>query len=82
VQQYTEAELNPTLKPCPCCGGEPWFDKTDQRDHSLEFGGASRRYWGVRCRTCDLRTPMIANPKSPAAIWNKRPDLRNATEST
>lgn len=70
----TTATESPELKPCPCCGGAPWFDKRKARDHSIEFGGDYRFYWSVRCRKCDLRTPAIANPKSPVEIWNKRPE--------
>ena len=60
----------PDLKPCPCCGGAPWVDKVRSRD----WMHGPRDYWSVRCRGCDLRTPAIANPKSPVEIWNKRPE--------
>lgn len=59
----------PKLKPCPCCGGEPWYD--EYTGASLEFR-MHRTYWSVRCKSCDLRTPSIANPTTCVDIWNKR----------
>lgn len=69
MPQYTEAELNPTLQPCPCCGGDPAFirQEFDKNDYM-----GRRPFWTVVCKVCGLSTPTIANPKSPAAIWSKR----------
>lgn len=58
----------PDLKPCPCCGGEAWFDKVWSTTNEL----GERPFWSVRCRSCDLRTPSIANPTRPVEIWNSR----------
>jgi hypothetical protein len=60
------------LLPCPCCGGAAWFDKVWERGNYIEFGGAPRAFWSVRCSKCDLRTPAIANPNSPVEKWNER----------
>lgn len=54
------------LLPCPCCGGDAWFDGCYNQYER-------RTFWSVRCKTCDLRTPGIANPISPVQKWNRRP---------
>lgn len=56
------------LLPCPCCGGVAWFDNT--RGYSDHEG--HRTFWSVRCKSCDLRTPAIANPITPVQNWNRR----------
>jgi len=73
----TDSE-KPTLKPCPCCGGEAWFDKC-WGSGGFEMGYRDRQFYSVRCRACDLRTPAIANPKSPVDIWNRRPDVESVS---
>jgi Restriction alleviation protein Lar len=65
------AQFPGQLSPCPFCGGAAWFDNAQSGGSSFECGRA-RTFWSVRCKTCDVRTPAIANAISPVMIWNTR----------
>src|SRR5689334_24905467 len=58
------------LLPCPCCSAEsPWYDRSANHD----WLAGPRWFWSVRCTSCGLKTPAIANPLSCIDIWNTRP---------
>lgn len=51
--------MDPELKPCPFCGGEP---------HAR---GDGTLYW-VICEDCDCEGPVALSPDDAAEKWNTR----------
>lgn len=54
--------MEPKLKPCPCCGGKPYFRGG--------ITGATMRQ--IRCENCGMSTPYDYNIENLAEIWNRR----------
>lgn len=64
--------LTPTLKPCPCCGGTPEFER--RRDEDLDECYSGAYYWVIHCTKCGIQTPHAEDPDEDLAkIWNRRP---------
>lgn len=72
----------PELKPCPFCGGDPWFDKPQAYDDrrymamhleccaKIQATLGYRRYWDMRPEDIEA-----ALRKELVAAWNTRADL-------
>ena len=75
------------LKPCPCCGGEAFFE---WKNHEL-FGSSYLVYFAVSCSSCGIRTGKLYrakvvfkadghfyiaddDKKAAADVWNRRVD--------
>lgn len=66
------------LKPCPCCGGKPRFERVSG------FGAAGGRYHReqVFCKRCGLRTREFTKPGLAFEKWNRRtPDATLEAEA-
>jgi len=58
--------MNEKLKPCPFCGGEPYFIKDESYGDLFEIGCSNRK-----CKLV-VYTNDIAEKKKAIAAWNKR----------
>lgn len=56
-----------TLKPCPCCQGEPMF-----ADLILGQGAQAVTMWQVSCTGCGLSTALDEDKDYAVQLWNQR----------
>ena len=61
-----------TLKPCPCCRGEPIF-----ADLVVDYGGQPVTMWQVSCTGCGLSTEMDEDKNHVTNRWNQRLEYDN-----
>ena len=67
------------LKPCPCCGGEAWFEDDGEMYPEIDSNGAyvgmniyeGSLFW-VTCQSCGLQSLAAKTPEEAIARWNKR----------
>ena len=56
-----------TIKPCPCCRGEPMF-----ADLIIGHGAEAVTMWQVSCTGCGLTTAMDEDKDFALQLWNQR----------